>query len=128
MSEGLAERETSAQVSGSVIEGVQLLKLQVNLDSRGSFTEVFEDGWKDMIRPRQWSVVTSVENTFRGCHLHKRHDEYFCLLQGEASLGLQDERPWSKTFGNWQLYRLYGADLHALIFPAGFGELSVLRR
>jgi len=111
--------ERSTIVEGSDIEGVELKSLQVNADHRGDFTEVFQEHWKNMERPCQWSIVNSSENVLRGCHLHKRHDEYFCLLQGEVSLGLRDERPWSPTYGHWQLYRLFGHDMTALIFPAG---------
>ncbi|MBK1831616.1 dTDP-4-dehydrorhamnose 3,5-epimerase family protein [Verrucomicrobiaceae bacterium R5-34] len=32
---------------------------------------------------------------------------------------MRDERPDSPTFGHWQLYRLFGADLAALTFPVG---------
>ena len=113
------DERVSAQVAGTDIEGVQLRSLIEHRDDRGSFTEIFQNSWKAMDRPCQWSFVRSVKNTFRGCHLHKRHDEFFCLLNGEVSLGLRDERPWSPSCGNWQLYRLYGEDLTALIFPAG---------
>lgn len=114
----LYENKISTLTAGSAIEGVQLRHLEQNRDARGSFTEVFQDHWQGMRRPCQWSIVHSVHNSFRGCHLHKRHDEYFCLLQGEVSLGLRDERLGSATCGNWQLYSLYGDDLAALIFPA----------
>jgi len=109
----------SKLTAGQPIEGVELKNLTMHRDARGSFTEVFQEHWGTVLKPCQWSVVHSVENVFRGCHLHLRHDEYFCLLQGEASVGLRDERPNSPTFGNWQLYRLHGADLAALVFPVG---------
>lgn len=114
-----AETPVSGQVSGDPIDGVVLRPLAMHADARGCFTEVFLSDWNSMAEPRQWSVVHSVRNTFRGCHLHKRHDEYLCTLQGEMSLGLRDERPWSPTRGNWQLYRLHGSDLAAVIWPAG---------
>lgn len=109
----------SSLVDGQPINGVELKPLVMNRDTRGSFTEVFQNYWNTCIEPCQWSVVSSGANVFRGCHLHLRHDEYYCLLQGEVTLGLRDERPESSTFGNWQLYRLYGEDMAALSFPAG---------
>lgn len=104
---------------GNSIEGVKLTPLSMHTDARGSFTEVFQNSWGTVIDPCQWSVVKSEANVFRGCHLHLRHDEYFCLLEGEASLGLRDERLDSPTYGNWQLYKLFGADMAALTFPVG---------
>ena len=104
---------------GQNIEGVELAQCEMHKDSRGSFTEVFQDSWGTAIDPCQWSIVSSTGNVFRGCHIHLRHDEYFCLLSGEASVGLRDERPDSPTFGNWQLYRLFGENLAALTFPVG---------
>lgn len=104
---------------GQFIEGVQLHELKMHNDKRGCFTEVFQEAWGSAIKPCQWSVIRSQANVFRGCHLHLRHDEYFCLIEGEVLVGLEDERPDSPTHGNWQLYRLYGEDLAALTFPVG---------
>jgi dTDP-4-dehydrorhamnose 3,5-epimerase len=109
----------SAQVAGSEIEGVELRVANMHHDQRGCFTEVFQKHWTTVIDPCQWSAVESRATVFRGCHLHLRHDEYFCLLKGECSLGLRDERPGSASFGNWQLYHLFGESLAALTFPAG---------
>lgn len=105
--------------AGQVIEGAQLHELTMHKDPRGDFTEVFQDSWGSAIKPCQWSAIRSEANVFRGCHLHRRHDEYFCLLQGEALVGLRDERPDSPTRGHWQLYHLHGEDLAALTFPVG---------
>lgn len=109
----------SVQTKGTDIAGVQLRHLQMNHDQRGCFTEIFQKHWGTVIDPCQWSLVDSQANVFRGCHLHLRHEEYFCLLKGECSLGLRDERPDSPTYGNWQLYHLFGEQLAALTFPAG---------
>lgn len=109
----------SILTQGKAIEGVQLHALKKHKDARGSFSEVFQDAWGSVIKPCQWSAVESEANVFRGCHLHLRHDEYFCLLQGEALVGLRDERLDSATKGHWQLYHLYGDDLAAITFPIG---------
>lgn len=111
--------DQSKLIDGSPIEGVEFRKLKMHFDDRGSFTEVFQNHWGTVIEPCQWSVVSSETNVFRGCHLHLRHDEYFCLLQGESTVGLRDEREDSPTYGHWQMYRLYGEDLAVLTFPVG---------
>ena len=110
---------TSARVKGGDIDGVQLKRLKVNVDDRGSFTEVFKQLWEPGFDFVQFSVVQSEANVMRGCHLHWNHDEYICLLNGSASVGLRDERPDSATRDVWALYELYADDMAALIFPRG---------
>ncbi|MEM9981618.1 MAG: dTDP-4-dehydrorhamnose 3,5-epimerase family protein, partial [Bacteroidota bacterium] len=107
------------QIAGTSIEGVDLKKLQKNIDPRGSFTEIFQDYWQTCIQPTQWSFVESSAQVFRGMHLHLRHDEYFCLLKGTCLLGLYDLRPTSPTYNTSTLYWLSGEDLAALTFPKG---------
>jgi dTDP-4-dehydrorhamnose 3,5-epimerase len=105
--------------SGTLIDGVDLRGLDMHRDSRGHFTEVFRHSWKTAISPTQWSVVESVAGTLRGMHLHRRHDEYFLVLQGHSSVGLKDVRPGSPTEGAWALYDLHGDELACLSFPRG---------
>lgn len=71
------------------------------------------------ISPTQWSMVRSGSRVLRGLHLHQNHDEYFCLIQDHCLVGLYDARPESPTYRQQALYELVGADLKALIFPAG---------
>lgn len=110
---------TSSLSKGSPIDGVELRHLKVNADNRGTFTEVFVKSWQSPIDLAQFSVVASEAGVMRGCHFHRNHDEYFCLLKGSASVGLRDERTGSPTYGRWSLYSLYEYDLAALMFPAG---------
>ena len=109
----------SGLIYGGGIKGAQLHSLAENRDHRGSFTEFFKAQFDSCIQPVQWSVVRSKPHVFRGCHLHKRHDEFFCLLEGTCLVGLKDIRPNSKTRGISSLYKLYDSDLAALSFPRG---------
>jgi len=93
--------------------------LNNNLDKRGSFTEIFKTEWSTGLDATQWSVVRSTAKTFRGMHLHYRHDEYFFLLEGHAIVGLKDIREDSSTYNMYALYQLFGDDPHAIIFPRG---------
>jgi len=70
----------------------------------------------------QWSVVSSAARVLRGVYLHQRHDEYLCVVQGHASVGLRDLRPGSPTVGTWSFIELYGQDLMALCFPRGIAH------
>ncbi len=101
------------------IDGVDFRRLEMHHDSRGNFTEVFQEGWNCGIRPVQWSVVTSCANVFRGMHLHLRHDEYVTPISGQMLVGLHDLRPGSPTHGCWSLYDLHGDDRACLTWPRG---------
>jgi len=116
---GEFDLQNSSLVKGGLIEGVQLRKLDVNKDARGSFVEVFKDRWNTALKPVQFNVVESEKSVMRGCHLHWHHDEYFCILTGSASVGLRDERPNSNTKNIWSLYYLCEQDMAALVFPRG---------
>lgn len=109
----------SVQISGSQLHQVQLVSLKEHKDERGSFTEIFQDYWGTVLKPVQWSVVKSEANVFRGMHFHLRHDEYFCLVEGHALLGLRDLRPDSPTCHQSALFELHSDDPAALIFPKG---------
>jgi dTDP-4-dehydrorhamnose 3,5-epimerase len=91
----------------------------VNRDDRGSFTEIFYRSWNLCIDPTQWSAVFSNAGTLRGMHLHKRHDEYICVLKGRAFVGLLDIRPDSPTEGQSVLVEMTGEEMACLSFPRG---------
>lgn len=110
---------SSAVVAGNDIADVKLIPLTLHRDLRGSFTEVFQQSWETVLQPQQFSIVSSSSGVMRGCHIHLNHDEYFCLVSGEVSVGLRDERPNSPTRNAWSLIRLYEEDPVALVFPRG---------
>ena len=105
--------------SGIGLEGVEIRHLDVNQDPRGSFTEFFCKEWGLGIAPTQWSVVRSVARSLRGMYFHARHDEYFCVLQGRACVGLYDLRKDSTTQGQHSLIELEDERLTCLVFPRG---------
>lgn len=109
----------SSLIAGKQIQDAQLKPLREHKDYRGSFTEIFEQKEDKGIKPTQWSMVKSENQVFRGMYLHKRHDEYFCIIQGTCVVGLKDIRPGSPTYFHASLYQLSGDDLASLIFPKG---------
>jgi dTDP-4-dehydrorhamnose 3,5-epimerase len=115
----LTATSTDNLVSGIVLHNVELRLLNEIRDERGSFTETFATQWNVGISPTQWSMVRSESHVLRGMHVHQRHDEYFCLIQGHCLVGLYDARPQSPTYQQHSLYELYETDLKALVFPAG---------
>lgn len=102
-----------------MIAGVRLTLAKVDPDTRGSFSEIFSTDWDTGIVPVQWSVVRSHAGVLRGMHLHRRHDEYFLVVDGRASVGLRDVRPGSETEGTYSLFELAAEPLTILTFPRG---------
>ena len=64
-------------------------------------------------------------------HLHLRHDEYICVLQGHACIGLYDTRPASPSHRCHALIECRGESPAFVTFPSGvlhgwyFHEASV---
>jgi dTDP-4-dehydrorhamnose 3,5-epimerase len=108
----------SEQVFGPPIEGVRLVHLTRHADRRGAFTEVFADHWDTGFMPVQWNVVRSGAGVLRGMHLHVRHDELFCMIDGRATVGLHDLRAGT-TQGRSALYDLTADDPAFVTFPRG---------
>lgn len=102
-----------------MIEGVSSAELDVHADARGSFTEYFSADRDSGLTAVQWSVVTSQAGVLRGMHIHQRHDEYFSVITGRASVGLHDLRPDSPTYGRAALYDIDATHPVRLIFPRG---------
>ncbi|QJW88756.1 dTDP-4-dehydrorhamnose 3,5-epimerase family protein [Spirosoma taeanense] len=109
----------SSLIAGKPLDGVAFKALTEHTDARGSFTEIFRDSWGTCLTPAQWSLVRSEPNVFRGMHLHRRHDEYFSLIEGHCLIGLRDIRPDSPTYNQSALYELTGTDPKVLVFPRG---------
>ncbi|MBC3758892.1 dTDP-4-dehydrorhamnose 3,5-epimerase family protein [Hyunsoonleella sp. SJ7] len=109
----------SGLIQGVNLHDTMLVDLKENVDYRGSFTEIFQEYWGSAISPVQWSMVRSNKGVFRGMHYHRRHDEYFSIMNGSCYLGLKDFRVHSPTYMKTALYYLCGEDLKALIFPVG---------
>ena len=55
----------STQIAGTQLHEVKLVSLKEHKDSRGSFTEIFQDHWGTVLKPVQLSVVKSEANVFR---------------------------------------------------------------
>lgn len=53
-------------------------------DDRGSLTQLFREGWK------QVNYITSKKNSYRGDHYHKNNEEFFFIISGSFTLKLMD--------------------------------------
>lgn len=102
--------------------GVKTVPLQPHPDTRGIFTEVFRAQWGLGVFPLQWNAVRSEQNVLRGVHGHWRHGDYVVVLQGAITVGLQDLRRSSPTFGVAALMELQSRDPQGLIIPPGIAH------
>jgi len=99
--------------------GATFTRLQSFVDERGTIAELYRANWPTGIAPVQWSMTATDANVLRGVHLHPRHDDYFCLLQGRLCVGLSDLRPGSPTQGLSACVELSGELSSALFIPHG---------
>ena len=99
--------------------GVELRRLESHDDDRGTFTEVFRSAWTGRAQPVQWNAVRSRAGVLRGVHVHPRHDDYFVLVSGRATIGLRDMRAQSPTAGTVVAIEVGGAELQAVTIPHG---------
>jgi dTDP-4-dehydrorhamnose 3,5-epimerase len=100
--------------------GVVLTNLAMHPDERGVFTEVFRNQWDTGVDPVQWNVVSSNNGVLCGVHLHPSHDDYLLILWGRATVGLQDLRRSSDTYGLAATAELSDDELRAIAIPHGF--------
>lgn len=83
----------------ALIEGVAVRALSTIVDRRGSVFEIFDKRWDWHPEPIDFAYCFTVRpNTVKGWGLHKRHQDRYCLIQGEIDLVLFDPREQSSTF------------------------------
>ena len=99
--------------------GVRITEMTMHPDERGVFTEVYREEWDTGVHPVQWNVVRSEAGVLRGVHLHPRHDDYFMILDGHATVGLRDLRRSSDTLGLAATVELTDDRLRAVTIPHG---------
>ncbi len=124
MSAELRGVDGPSTVSPTVVQaalpiGVAVRDLAMNLDDRGSFTEIFRVEWSVGVDPVQWSAVSSAAGVMRGVHVHPRHLDYLILLTGRATVGLSDLREGSPTQGLGTEVEMLGDRLQGIVIPNG---------
>jgi dTDP-4-dehydrorhamnose 3,5-epimerase len=74
-------------------DGVVVLDLAERGDARGSFTELFRQGWlPDGFEVAQANLSRSRAGVVRGMHYHRRQSDFWCFVRGRASVALADLR------------------------------------
>jgi dTDP-4-dehydrorhamnose 3,5-epimerase len=101
------------------IDGLKIIDLKVNLDARGSYTEMYRDNWEGAPSLSQWSIVRSSKGAIRGMRIHVKHTDYTCLVSGQGLYVLKDLRKNSPTFGQNEYLELRGDKLQGIVTPPG---------
>lgn len=103
----------------SLPQGVRHVPLRAHADHRGVFTEIYRAEWFDGPDMLQWNAVRSEAGVLRGVHVHHRHHDVLTVVQGRASIGLQDLRTDSPTHGLATLVPLVADEPAVLTIPPG---------
>ncbi len=85
----------------SLIHDVAVKELQVNVDERGSLTELWRDDWELFNeRPVMSYVSSTYPGVVRAWHRHTRGQiDHFVVPHGHIKIGIYDDRKDSPTRG-----------------------------
>jgi dTDP-4-dehydrorhamnose 3,5-epimerase len=83
-----------------LIDGVKIRDLVLHTDERGTVCEMFDPRWNWHPDPLVFVYCFTVRPGWaKGWAMHQRHEDRYCLLQGEMKVVLFDARPDSPTHG-----------------------------
>jgi len=83
----------------TIIEGVEIKKLNVHKDERGFFCEIIHNSESFFQNSfAQLSCSMAFTGVAKAWHLHKKQTDWMCALIGDMKLALYDTRKTSKTY------------------------------
>ncbi len=102
---------------------------QVFGDDRGSFTEVFDEQYADIIYPSglefvQDNISISKKGVFRGLHIQlgEKQGKLVTCMYGLVTDFVVDLRPCSPTYKHWASEKLSGNTKDQIYIPPGFAH------
>ncbi len=102
------------------IEGVKIKKLVTHTDDRGNFMEVLRSDENLLNKFGQSSVSVTLPGVIKAFHWHKKQDDVFFCISGNAQVVLYDLREGSKTYKKTQVVYLGdNAEKKLLFIPHG---------
>jgi dTDP-4-dehydrorhamnose 3,5-epimerase len=105
--------------SRGAIGGVTVRVFEPSADMRGNLFEIHRDAWGLAPRPVQWDFVTRDANVVQGVHVHCRRWDYVIVLDGEATIGLNDIRRAEPSFGRTMMIEVSGREPTVVTIPPG---------
>ncbi len=85
-----------------MIDGVKIKQLTRHVDDRGYLMEILRDDDDMFIEFGQVYVSAVFPGVVKAWHCHEIQTDSFCVLSGNAKVGLFDDRPDSPTCGQAQ--------------------------
>lgn len=90
-----------------MIEGVKIKRLNRIVDERGYLMEILRKDDREMFKKfGQVYVTACFPGVIKAWHKHKKQYDNFCVVKGNAKIGLYDGRKDSKTYKKSETYIL----------------------
>jgi dTDP-4-dehydrorhamnose 3,5-epimerase len=110
----------------TALPGVWRRSMTVHPDDRGSFMEIWREGWTDNLPDdlgsttmRQANLSRSKARVLRGLHVHRRQADLWIVLDGRAFIGLVDVRPLLSGAGPAAIETIDAGPGDAVYLPEG---------
>lgn len=100
-----------------MIEGVEIKKLEIHEDERGSLFEILRSDEPMFKNFGQAYISKCKPGWVKGWHYHRRQWDHFCVIKGKALIVLYDNRRRSRTFGEIGEYEIGEENLLVLKVP-----------
>ena len=103
-----------------MIEGVQLVPLEVHMDDRGYVIEIIRASDPYLEKFGQVYFVASLtRGSIRAFHKHRDLWDYFFVSRGSAKFALRDDRPDLSTYEQMETHVIGEHRPALLVVPAG---------
>jgi len=103
-----------------IIDGVEVVDLEVHADVRGSFVEFYRQSWVPSDQSvLQGNISRSTSSSLRAMHFHRRQWDYWFAVSGAMFVALADLRTGSPTEGATWTLRMSAETPKGLFIPPG---------
>lgn len=110
----------SKLIASGKIHGVSVRKILTHAHDRGNFREILRDDDHLLRRFGQASMTVTYPGVVKAFHYHRRQDDLWYFVSGNAQIVLHDLRKDSPTFGVTQeLFAGDHAEPFLLLIPVG---------
>lgn len=86
-----------------MIEGVKIKRLVRHVDDRGYLMEILRDDDDLFVKFGQVYLSVHSPGVVTAWHAHRMQYDNFCIVKGNAKIGMYDDRPDSPTRGQTQV-------------------------